>query len=66
MAKRVLPKYVHVMAYKYRWLQHALEDLAQEIGFVQSEFGDHAARKAEARIHERVSQLCLFPNSGSL
>lgn len=52
------------MAYKYRWLQQALEDLAQEIGFVQSEFGDHAARKVEAHIHERVSQLCLFPSSG--
>ena len=52
------------MAYNYRWLQQALDDMAQEIGYVQNEFGDHAARKAEARIHERVSQLCFFPYSG--
>lgn len=52
------------MAYKYRWLDPALDDMSQEIGYVRSEFGVRAARKAEAKIRERVNQLCDFPRLG--
>ena len=52
------------MAYKYRWLQQALDDMSQEIGYVLSEFGIEAARQAEARIHNGIRQLCQFPNCG--
>lgn len=64
MAKQVLRKYVPFMVYKYRWLDQALVDLDQEVGYVFSEFGVKAAREAEATIHECVSQLCSFPNLG--
>ena len=64
MAKQVLRKYVPVMVYKYRWLDQALADLEQEVGYVFHEFGVKAARKAEAIVHERVAQLCSFPNLG--
>lgn len=57
-------KYVNSMAYKYRWLQQALDDMSKEIGYVLSEFGIEAARHAETRIHNGIRQLCLFPNSG--
>ena len=54
------------MAYSYIWLDQALEDLSQEIGYVCSEFGVSAARKAEAKIRERVNQLCDFPRLGQV
>ena len=52
------------MAYKYKWLDSALDDMSQEIGYVCSEFGVKAARKAGAKIRERVNQLCVFPRLG--
>jgi plasmid stabilization system protein ParE len=52
------------MAYKYRWLEPALDDLSQEIRYVLSEFGLTAARKAEANVREGVESLCSFPNIG--
>ena len=52
------------MAYKYRWLDQALDDLNKEIGYVIYEFGVKAARKAESTIHESVIQLCSFPHLG--
>lgn len=52
------------MAYKYRWLSQALDDMSNEIEYVVKEFGLKAARRAESRIHEGVLQLCQFPNSG--
>ena len=52
------------MAYKYKWLSLALEDLSQEIGYVYDEFGLAAARRAEVQIHDGVRQLCQFPKSG--
>ena len=52
------------MAYKYQWLDPTLDDMSQEIGYVCSEFGVKAARKAEAKIRERVNQLCDFPRLG--
>ena len=64
MAKRDLHKYAPGMVYKYRWLDQALEDLEQEVGYVFYEFGVASARKAEATIHERVTHLCLFPHLG--
>lgn len=64
MAKRDLHKYAPGMVYKYRWLDQALEDLEQEVGYVFYEFGIASARKAEATIHERVTQLCSFPHLG--
>ena len=54
------------MAYKYKWLSQALDDLAEEIDYVKREFGDKAARDAEVKIRERVRQLCIFPYSGVL
>lgn len=64
MATRDLHKYALGMVYKYRWLDQALEDLEQEVGYVFYEFGIASARKAEATIHERVTQLCSFPHLG--
>lgn len=64
MATRDLHKYAPGMVYKYRWLDQALEDLEQEVGYVFYEFGIASARKAEAAIHERVTQLCSFPHLG--
>ena len=64
MAKRDLHKYAPGMVYKYQWLDQALEDLEQEVGYVFYEFGIASARKAEATIHERVTQLCSFPHLG--
>lgn len=64
MAKRDLHKYALGMVYKYRWLDQALEDLEQEVGYVFYEFGIASARKAEATIHERVTHLCSFPHLG--
>lgn len=52
------------MVYKYRWLDQALDDLEQEIGYVFYEFGLKSARKAEATINERITKLCLFPHHG--
>ena len=52
------------MAYKYRWLSPALDDLSQEVGYVLHEFGIMAARKAEANVREGVEMLCSFPNIG--
>ena len=52
------------MAYKYRWLAQALDDMAQEIENVSKEFGLRAARKTEFRVREGVRQLCRFPFSG--
>ena len=52
------------MAYKYRWLGQALDDLSEEIGYVKREFGTRAARKAENRVYEGISRLCMFPRSG--
>lgn len=64
MAKQDLHKYALGMVYKYRWLDQALDDLEQEIGYVFCEFGVASARKAEATIHECVTQLCSFPHLG--
>ena len=64
MAKQDLHKYVLGMVCKYRWLDQALDDLEQEVGYVFYEFGVASARKAEATIHERVTQLCSFPHLG--
>lgn len=64
MAKQDLHKYVLDMVYKYRWLDQALDDLEQEVGYVFYEFGVASAHKAEATIHERVTQLCSFPHLG--
>lgn len=66
MAIQALPRYVNAMAYKYKWLSQALDDMAEEIGYVKRKFGDKAARDAEARIRERVEQLRTFPYSGVL
>jgi plasmid stabilization system protein ParE len=52
------------MAYKYRWLSEALDDMSNEIDYVAKEFGLKTARQVENRVHERVLQLCQFPNSG--
>lgn len=52
------------MAYKYKWLSQALDDMSNEIEYVAKEFGLKAARRAESRVHERVLQLCQFPYSG--
>jgi plasmid stabilization system protein ParE len=57
-------KYAPDTVYKYRWLDQALEDFEQEIGYVLYEFGLKSARKAETVIHERVTQLCSFPYLG--
>lgn len=52
------------MAYKYRWLAEALDDMSNEIDYVAKEFGLKAAKRVESRVHERVLQLCQFPYSG--
>ena len=52
------------MAYKYRWLDQALADFDKELGYVFYEFGVKSARRVAAIVHERVAQLCLFPNIG--
>ena len=52
------------MAYKYRWLSQALDDMSNEIEYVVKEFGLKAARRMESRVHEGVLQLCQFPYSG--
>ena len=57
-------KYENVMAYKYRWLSEALDDMSKEIEYVAKEFGLKAARRVESRVHEGVLQLCQFPYSG--
>ena len=59
-------KYVHIMAYKYRWLDLALDDMANEIDFVLREFGKKAARKVETDVHDRVLQISQFPFSGEV
>lgn len=48
MAKQDLHKYVLDMVYKYRWIDQALDDLEQEVGYVICEFGIASARKMEA------------------
>ncbi len=52
------------MAYKYRWLSQALDDMAQEIEYVRDEFGLRAAQRTEAKVRKGVNQLCQFPYSG--
>lgn len=52
------------MAYKYRWLSEALDDMSKEIEYVVKEFGLKTARQIENKIHEWVLQLCQFPYSG--
>lgn len=52
------------MAYNFQWLDPALDDMSQEIGYVLAEFGLKAARKAEAMIREQVNLLCDFPQMG--
>lgn len=52
------------MAYNYRWLSEALDDMSNEIDHVVREFGLKAAKHLENRVHERVLQLCELPNSG--
>ena len=52
------------MAYKYRWLSQALDDMSNEIEYVAKKFGMRAARRMESRVHEGVHQLCQFPYSG--
>lgn len=52
------------MAYKYRWLSEALDDMSNEIEYVAKEFGLKAARRAESKIYDGVQQLCRFPFSG--
>ena len=64
MAKKDLHKYANAMAYKYRWLDEALNDMAHEIEYVRNEFGLNAARKLEKKVHEGIVQLCRFPHSG--
>ena len=64
MVKKDLHKYVLGMVYKYRWLDQALDDLEQEVGYVLYKFGIASARKVEVTIHERVTQLCSFPHLG--
>ena len=54
------------MAYRYRWLDQALDDLDEEIGYVRNKFGKNAAWKAESKIRTRIEHLCLFPNIGVL
>ena len=52
------------MAYKYRWLSEALDDMAHEIEYVRDEYGLRAARQTESKVREGVQQLCQFPYSG--
>ena len=52
------------MAYKYRWLSEALDDMSNEIDYVAKEFGLKTARKVENRVHKRVLQLSQFPCTG--
>lgn len=52
------------MAYKYRWLTEALDDMSNEIDYVAKEFGLRTAKRVESRVHEGVLQLCQFPYSG--
>ena len=40
------------MAYRYQWLNDALNDLSLGIGYVYSEFGLAVAQKAEAKIQK--------------
>ena len=64
MAKQDSHKFVKDMAYKYRWLSQALDDMSHEIGYVYAEFGEKSARKAESVLRQRVDYLCTFPNLG--
>ena len=52
------------MAYKYRWLSQALDDLYLEIEYVRNEFGTKAVQRALTKIHEGVKQLCSYPKTG--
>ena len=52
------------MAYKYRWLSEALDDMSNEINYVAKEFGLKTARQVENSVHEQILQLCQFPYSG--
>lgn len=52
------------MAYNYRWLSQALDDMSNEIDYVVKEFGLNAARRVESKIYDGVQQLCRFPFSG--
>lgn len=54
------------MAYKYRWLSEALDDMSNEIEYVVKEFGLKTTRQVEDSVHERVLQLCQFPYLGEL
>ena len=63
-ARKVLQQYGLAMAYKYRWIAEALDDMSKEIEYVAKEFGLKTARQVENRVHERVLQLCQFPFSG--
>lgn len=42
MAKKVLHKYGHAMAYKYRWLSEALDDMSNEIDYVVKKIKNYA------------------------
>lgn len=42
MAKKVLHKYGHAMAYKYRWLSEALDDMSNEIEYVVKKIKNYA------------------------
>lgn len=64
MVRKDLHKYGNAMAYKYRWLSQALEDMAHEIEYVRNEFGLRAAQQVESKVREGVQQLCQFPYSG--
>ena len=64
MVRKGLHKSDCAMAYKYRWLSQALEDMAHEIQYVYNEFGLSTARQAESKVREGVRQLCQFPYSG--
>lgn len=63
-ARKVLHKFGHAMAYKYRWLSQALDDMSNEIEYVAKEFGLRAARRMESKVYDGVQQLCQFPYSG--
>lgn len=56
MARKDLHKYEHAMAYKYRWLSEALDDMSNEIDYVAKEFGLKTARQIN-RFFNCVSSL---------
>jgi plasmid stabilization system protein ParE len=48
------------MAYRYRWLDQALDDLGEEIGYVRNKFGKNAARKAESKSELVLNSYAFF------